>query len=553
MDVQPVSQPMGPHARMAMHDAFDAEHPIQLQPIEPELNEDLWRRGVCFHLLDEAQQEVYEHWYDLPTDVLIVVAMIARRFGKTSIYASICVELALRNPGSLYHYTAATTVQVRNMLIPVFSTMLDTCPDDLKPKLVARDATWVFPNGSKIVMGGIEDRAKCDRMRGQHSDGVFCDEAGYCPELEYFVNSVATPMLQGRKGARITMYSNAPYSPSHDIVSFANRARETGGYIHRTVYDSPRYSRKDIELFSQAAGGFDSAEWRREYLAEIVVDENYAVIPEWASREDKPWVRVEDSFRARMPQPEDEQGDIKPPLVREVPRPQYFDIYTFMDPGFSPDLTSVLAAYWDYREARLVVENELEIQNMTTDQLAKGIAELEHDTWNNYWTFTSKHHGWASEPYLRIMDVGKQMRHDLGALHGLRFTQANNQDLHSQINRLRQLVRNGKLVVHPRCKKLISHLRAAYWDSGRQVFARPSRKPSSNPNETYYGHFDHLSALQLGHAHVNKHNDPYPSMPLGISHHTHHVSHKRRAGNQPGEDGFAELGRLMTSRWRKAN
>lgn len=543
--------------RKLVHDRKEARAQLEdnARPLDAAENAALWEQGILFHLLDDLQQRIYEKWYDMPASQKRFVALISRRAGKTFTFSCIAIENAMRREGSLQHYGAMTTLQVQRMLIPTFGIILDSCPDHLKPKIYVRDKRIVWPhNGSELMLGGCEDHIKCDRFRGAYSDNWFIDEAGYIGPLNYLVQSVALPMLHARQGARITMYSNAPYSPAHDIVRFVELAQDSDCYFHATVYDSPRYSDQDIEEFAEAAGGKDSAEWKREYGCEIVVDEEHAIIPEWTVRADHLWVAVEDSFRARKVEPEDydEDGELKSyvmePLVREVERPQYFDTYTFVDVGFDPDLTSVLAGYWDFERARLVIEDERELSRMTTDQLADAIADVE-TIWDGYWAWQTRIHGAEAKPFQRIMDVDKQIQADLSVLHELEITQGNNQDLKSQVNRARQLVKSGKLIVHPRCVNLIAHLKAGCWDAKRSKFARPHKKP--RPNERYYGHFDHLQGLILGHAHVQKSHNPFPAVPHHIHYTTHHISERavaeRQAAND-GEDGLVRWGERLTER-----
>ena len=546
--------------RKVVHDRVEARAAIEMnaRPLDSRENRALWEQGITFHLLDALQQRIYERWYEMPPAQKRFVALISRRAGKTFTFSCIAIEHAMRKPGSLQHYGAMTTLQVERMLIPAFSTILDTCPDHLKPRIYVRAKKIVWPNGSELLLGGCEDHQKCDRFRGAYSDNWWIDEAGYIGPLNYLVQSVALPMLHAREGARITMYSNAPYSPAHDIVRFVEMARESDCYFHATVYDSPRYSEQDIEEFAEAAGGKDSAEWKREYGCEIVVDEEHAIIPEWTVRSDDLWVPIEDSFRARKAEPDDynEDGSTKShvmePLVREVERPQYFDVYTFIDLGFDPDLTSVLAAYWDFENARLVIEDERELSRMTTDQLAEAIYDIEKSTWEGYWAWQTRIHGAEAKPFQRVIDQDKQMHADLSIMHSLDLTQGSNHDLNSQVNRCRQLVKAGKLVVHPRCVNLIAHLKAGCWDSNRKKFARPHKKP--RPNERYYGHFDHLQALVLGHAHVQKAHNPFPVVPHGIHYTTHHISERavaQRKAENDGDDGLVKWGERLTERRRK--
>lgn len=520
--------------------------------------EERWRNGDLRYKLDSAQQIIYDHWYDLPAHILIAVSLISRRWGKTYTYSCIAIEKALKKPGSIQHYFAMTTKQVRDMLIPIFQEIFEDCPEDIRPKLLQRDNAWVFPEDeetgrqSKVLMFGADDQRACNRARGQFSDNAFVDEAGYIEVLGYLTRSVLTPMLHGREGARITMYSNAPYSPSHDITGFIEVAKAQGSYLHRTIYDSPRFSEQYIEMFAEEAGGRDTAVWQREYMALIVVDENSAVIPEWTSRAHHVWVLDPEGFRALEVGPEHEECDIRLPLVREVEWPEYFDIYTVIDLGFAPDLTSIITGFWDMNEATLVFEDEEELSRATTDLIAEAVVDVEKRRWSDYWEKQTRVLGRPAKPYLRVMDVNRQMQADLATLHQLEFMLAYNKDLDAQVNRFRQRVRHGKVAVNPRCKRVISHFGAAYWDTRRKSFARPHKKP--RPNEPYYGHFDHVSSAILFNAHVVENHDPFPMMPTGVNARTHHISQKaidRRRAAKRSHDGIAQLARVMGGRRRK--
>lgn len=509
--------------------------------VSPEENESLWRAGVLFHLLDSLQRELYEWWWSLSEREKQCVALVSRRAGKTFTFVVICCELALRRKVKL-HYAAETAKQVREFLLPTFDIILESCPEDLRPVYKRGEGKFYFPStGSTITLVGCEDKQKADRLRGPYSDGAFIDEAGYNHVLRYVVVSIFRPMLKGRKGARITMYSNAPFSPSHDIVPLMNAAKDRGAFYHATIYDSPRFTDEEIAEEAEAYGGFDSTDFIREYMALVVVDEDTAIMPEWSSREELPWVMT-DTFRARPPEPGDDPEEINPPLVREIPRPAYYDTYTFLDPGFN-DLLSLTACYWDYVEQLLVVVAERELYKATTDLIAMAVKEIEQEAWGDYWDWIAQNHGWPTKPYLRVMDRDKRLRADLESDYDLTFTLAVNQDLKKQVADLRRLTRRGGLVVHPRCTGTVAHLRAGYWDTTGNKFARPNKKPPADGSR-YYGHFDHISSLQLGYGRVNTSHDPFPKLPPGVSPLTHMV---RKFPDKP-DDGITHLARRMRRR-----
>lgn len=522
---------------------------IPRQPISKELNDYCWRNGVLYHLLDSLQQQIYEWWWSPELTERVRVAMIGRRVGKTFTFGCIASEIALRNPGSQQHYAAPTAKQVRDFLIPNFRMIFETAPEGLEPIYNAREGAFLFKNGSKIIVAGCEDMKKAERLRGAYTDCGWIDEAGYNPVLRHVALSILLPMCHNRQGAMVTCYSNAPMSPSHDIMGMADRAKARGAYYHATIYDSPRYSEEDIALVAEEQGGVDTSDFQREYMANCIVDEESSVIPEWQSRSLTFWVPQSDTFRAREATEEDDLQQVHEPLIREVPRPQYYDCYTFMDHGFN-DILSIVAAYWDFEQGWLVAEGERELHRPTTDMIAAAVEELEQETWGHYWKFVAENHGWDRRPYKRVADAERKTLVDLQGIYGLPFVKAHMEEIHTQVKRLRGLARRGHLVINPRCENLIAHLDAATWNLQRTAFARPSKEP--RPGERYFGHFDHVSTLQIAANNIDRNHDPFPNLPIGISARTHLIKPQAYRSSQQtvANDGLDTLATKMARRRR---
>jgi hypothetical protein len=89
----------------------------------------------------------------------------------------------------------------------------------------------------------------------------------------------------------------------------------------------------------------------------------------------------------------------------------------------------------------------------------------------------------------------------LYALHGLLFypTQKDNKDM--QVNALRMAMAERRVIIHPRCKTLINHLKYATWDKSRKTFTR----------STDGAHYDAVDALIYLLRNIDKNRNPYPS------------------------------------------
>lgn len=517
---------------------FDPDWREVIAVISFEENESYWRAGVLRHLLDPLQQALYDWWWALPPDEREAVLLIARRVGKTFLCVCIAIEIALTQPSSQQYFVGPDANHMRGIIAPIFDMIFAGAPDedgmpqpnlaappDLVPKWKDRESTYVFQNGSKIILTGGGDLKKVRSKRGTFADAVWLDEAGYNDIVRYAVKSVFLPACKGRAPGRVTSLSNAPHSPAHEFMDLVDEAKERGTLRHATIKDSPRYTPEEVAKYAEESGGEESSDFQREYMANVNrVDDEMAIIPEWHSRATGPWIHVADDIKAQPPSPSTPEGLINEPLIREVPRPHYFDIYTTIDDGYN-DLVSILTFYFDFDEQRVVVEGEAELYQATTDQIADKIHEVEQETWGEHWEWLEANHGWEGKPYRRIIDANPKTVSDLNKTYGYDFLRANKSDLHGQIKRLRKQFRYGEIVVHPRCTKLALHLKTGIWNTNKTTFARPNKKP--RPGKTYVGHFDHISSLQHGTRMINRGHDPYPNVPLGISPRTHIIKHTR--------------------------
>ena len=83
--------------------------------------------------------------------------------------------------------------------------LLEDCPEHLKPTYIESKFTYHFANGSSIQLAG-SDNKHYERLRGQKSDLVLVDEAGFCDNLKHIVKSILLPTLT-HTGGKIVLAS----------------------------------------------------------------------------------------------------------------------------------------------------------------------------------------------------------------------------------------------------------------------------------------------------------------------------------------------------------
>lgn len=446
----------------------------------------LWRLGRIAEIkLHSSQLEVYEAFK--ASREKRYTLNCSRRWGKSTFLCAVSAEQALQHPGSQIHYAAPTAKSARRYIVPLMRELFEDCPDEIRPQFRSLDSVYSFPNGSQIYISGC-DKGHAENLRGTNTHLGLVDEGGSIEDLAYVISDILMPQTL-TTGGRILVASTPPITPAHPFAQFAEACEAAGAYSHKTLYDNPLLTPEVIEQCIRESGGKETTTFRREYLAEFVVDAELAVVPEFTP-------------------------DVEDVIVGEVERPKYFDAYVSMDIGFV-NATAVLFGYWDFKAGYLVIEDELILNRMTTEDLAIGIRDKE-----------VRHWGPDHKAYMRISDVDHIVINDLMRLHNICFSPTPKDNKEAMINALRLCVAERKLRIHPRCRTLISQLRHAVWNKQRTKFEKSEDS----------GHFDTVDALAYLIRNLVRNRNPYPDIYEDIRDNPNwqiHRQHRRRSiGNR---------------------
>lgn len=366
---------------------------------------------------------------------------------------------------------------------PIADDLFDDCPEEIRPLWRASIGRghYYFPStDSRLYLFGV-DNQHFKKGRGKKTHLAVVDEAGFCEPacadgVLGFVNSILLPQTFGADGCVIIATTPAE-TPAHPSTILRAQAEQADAFFRRTIDDTAHYfGPQTVEEYAQEAGGRDSTTWKREYLCQEVVDESRAVIPEW-----------------------NDSTAITATGASE--RPPYFRTIVSQDPGFAPSNWAVLFGYYDFQNARLVIEDELEYQRARTDTVAGGIKAKEAELWPD------------RKVDYRWSDIDLILLNDLGALHGLYFAATSKDDLNAMVNQVRIWVRTDRIRIHPRCKGLLAQLRVAVWNKQRSAFEFSGS----------FGHYDLLAALIYAVRNAPVQDNPYPLLDPGVTHETHHI------------------------------
>lgn len=434
---------------------------------------ELFRRGILKWKCHPVQKEMYDVFYNSPKNSTLVW-LLARQSGKSYLLGILALEQAYRQSNSIIKLLTDTKLHIKSIFEKIFEELLSDCPEHLKPKYHKNFYMYEFPNGSQIQLAG-SDSGHYEKLRGQKCSLVLVDEAGFCDNLETIVLSVLLPTTT-HTGGKIVLASTPPDNMDHDFLKFIEEAECRNGLIKKTIYDNPLLTTEQVQGIMSKMGGDKSEKFRREYLCELIKSTDTSVIPEF-------------------------NEELAKEIVKEWPRPPHFDCYESMDLG-GKDLTVVLFGYYDFRAAKLIVEDEFVMDFGKKDQtilkLIEGIREKEKSLWENIYTNEIR------KPYLRISDINTIVTNEIAALTNgeMYFSAPRKDDKDTAINDLRVSLSSKKIIIHPRCKTLVRHLNNVRYFSAKNKlkFAR------SQDN----GHYDAVDALIYLNRMVSYGKNPYP-------------------------------------------
>lgn len=434
--------------------------------LSPSQVRDVWASGQAPLLLltsvqERALADIQRVW---ETDLKAVV-MMGRRVGKSHLDVCIADHTARRISGAQIKYASSTKEQVRDFILPIYEQILQTCPQDLRPRWIDTKHSWVYPNGSVVKIVGCEDRKKADRLRGPACHLAIVDEAAFIPDLQYVVKTVLMLQLLTTRGKMI-ISSSAPETPTHTFAVYAADAKQKGKLVFYTILDATHLSQAMIDEFAKELGGKDSTAWRREAMCEIVGEESRLVLPEWKALEGI--------------------------VVKVWPyTPSPVDYYTAGDCGYK-DLTVLGFGFYDWIRDVSVLRGETVIERATLGDIAQGVRAGE-----------AKFFG-GSPPRYRHLDLPPQSIVTLAKDYGLYCMATPKREVTHTISMLRDNLKDGRVAVDPSCKTTIAHSEGAIWNDARTEYERVPKVDNIPAH-----HFDGFDMLRYFDGMIERRRKPH--------------------------------------------
>ena len=470
------------------------------------VTDEMVRQGHLSHLLHADQRLVKAQM--AATQSQLFVLEIARRWGKTWLMAADAIETCLRFPGCRVPYGSSTDKSLREFIIPTFAALIEDFPADCRPTFNSFDGHWNFPNGAFVSLFGCEDELKARRGRGPPARKAYLDEGAFIPIAANVTENILRPQTMhlspDELRCSIVVGSSPADEPDAQFTAMAELAEARGAYARRTIHDNPLLTREQVANF--IAKGAESRglsvedymrtpEFRREYLAQRVIDPQLVVLPEW------------EAARGRQ--------------IAAIERPEFFDGQVTLDFG-GVDPHAAHFGYWHFPLGAYIIEDEVLLRDgENTEALVRALKAKETELWGtDRWEGTLRAieekaenvmvPEWVQEqldkeapkqPRVRWADNDIQLCRDMHELHGYSVVPTAKDNLELQVNRLRLLVGEGKVYVHPRCIHTDRHWKSTTWaNHKRSDFARKANE-----------HGDLLATGVYGVRNLDRQRNPFPS------------------------------------------
>jgi hypothetical protein len=309
----------------------------------------VWLLGDLRYKLHDTQIKIWESLENQTAQEALILS--ARQLGKSYVACAYAISFCIRNPGSIVRIAAPTLKQAQDIVNDNLEPIIRDAPQSLVTRLKS-SYRWLI--GSSELRLGVLERAHVDSLRGGNAKLIICEEGGFVrsDDYKYAVESVIGPQLL-RSGGRLVHVTSPSREPDHYIHSETLPKCELNHSIHRySVYDNPQLSDEQINKAIELCGGIDTIAWRREYLAEIVRDDQIVCVPEY-------------------------NHELH---VQEFPYFEYANFLTTIDAGGVRDKTVALLLSYDLRDSIIRVHAErVFAANTSSDIIIESVKNMEQD------------------------------------------------------------------------------------------------------------------------------------------------------------------------------
>ncbi len=436
--------------------------PNQATEIELNSHYEACYRGSLRHLLHKGQRKVYDRFFHPESWDIGILA--SRGYGKTLTGCVIAITFALRNPNTRTMHVFPSMKQASDSAGAVYRMLSSSLPANIRPKFNKQEATLHFKNGARICLRGVHQN-NIERLRGGRTHAVVADEIGFWSEdtfIDAWRNCLLAQFVGATNHPKTLFLTTPPYHKDHPFLTeVLPLAVKDNSFFQMTYEDNPFV---DSRLMNKFIGiyGKDSIGFRREYMAELVFDSAFTLVPEFNQ------ARHVSSEKVENP-PRDSNGlPVSSLTVLGV------------DTGGSIDNTAFVGGFIDRNTNKFIVTAEHILNDRTLGRphtladVASQVTEIR----------TSELNKFGNEGFTSI-DCTPLVASSLRQEYNLEFNRPKVRKVVDNIEFLREHFASDRVVINPDCTNLIETLENALWDEDKTGIARSKQ----------YAHGDVIMAL----------------------------------------------------------
>ena len=360
------------------------------------------------------------------------VVNAGRRFGKSVLAAEEMKGVALSKPSRIA-YIAPTIQQARDIMWDILKRELRTITKKANESRLELEVMDKEGNSSFIFLKGWE---AVETLRGQSFDLLILDEVASMRNFWVGWNEVLSPTLIDRRGDAMFISTPKGFNHFYDLYNLQSKDSNYESF-HFTTYDNPNIPPDEIEREKNTK---PENTFAQEYLADFRKQEGLV---------------YKEFSRDRH-------------VIHTIPEKEYTEYLAGIDFGFT-NPTAVIHIKRDRDENYFVIGEWYKTQR-TDEQVGEYVASC---------GFNRVYPDPESPSAIEVM-----------VTKGINVVEVvkNKDSIKNGIDRVRSLLKQGKLFIHSSCENLISEM---------ESYSYPEKRPDHNEEENPIKEHDHaLDALR---------------------------------------------------------
>ncbi len=351
------------------------------------------------------------------------VICAGRRFGKTQLSTEEIKGVAVYKESRIA-YIAPTYQQARDIAWNILVKELKPITLKVNESRLEIEVKNIKGTTSIIQLRGWES---IETLRGQFFDFIIIDEVAMMRNFWLNWQEVIRPTLTDRKGQVMFISTPKGFNHFYDLYNLENTDSNFKSF-HFTTYDNPYIPKDEID---EARKQMTEDRFAQEYLADFRKTEGL----------------VYKEFNRSID-------------VKELNRFDLKEIIAGIDWGYTNPAGALKIGV--SRDGLFYIEEEYYKKGQTTEQIVEVVKK---------WSAT-KHYPDPAEP--DRIEIANNL--------GLNCREVS-KDIPAGIDKVRELFKQRRIIIHPRCVNLISEL---------ETYAYPEKRPNQNEKEVPIKENDHL-------------------------------------------------------------